>query len=183
MTYHELDVINGFLDLHKSVVSHYAFIRHNKDFDIDKDAPEVTHFHLLLVFKREKSLKWIQTEFDSIARFHQNTLGERITDKVRAFRYLTHKDEDDSKHHYDDNEVCHNGLDYWSDEAKQSLDVCDMLNDFDNNCNLRYMAIKYGRDFMKNYNSYYNYYCLIRSQELMRKATTIVDTKDEDLPF
>lgn len=185
ITYHDVNTINDFLDRFEKVdkvISHYAFIKHDKDIDKETKAPEINHIHILLVFKREKSLRWIQSQLDYFGGCHQNTLGIRIQNKNKEFDYLTHKNDKD-KFLYNDNEVFHNGLSYWLDSQKEVLEVEDILTDFDNHVPLRSMAIKYGRDFMKNYNSYYGFWLLCRQEELQRKCTTLVECNDVDLPF
>lgn len=185
MTYHDFKTINDFLDRYEKaekVISHYALIKHDKDIDYETKVPEITHYHILIVFKREKSLKWIQRQFDYFGGCHQNTFGIKLENKNKEFDYLTHKN-DPNKHPYSDSEVIHNGLSYWLDNSKEVFEVSDILNDFDNKVPLRTMAIKYGRDFMKNYNSYYSFWLSCKQEELQKKAATIVECNEEDLPF
>lgn len=185
VTYHDFHTINDFLDRYvkaEKVVSHYAFIKHDKDVDFETKVPEISHYHILIVFKREKSLRWIQNQFDYFGGIHQNTFGIKLENKNKEFDYLTHKT-DPNKYQYPDSDVLHNGSSYWLDTQKEVFEVEDILNDFDNHVPLRFMGVKYGRDFMKNYNSYYGFWVQCRQEELQRNSTTLVECKEEDLPF
>lgn len=125
---------------------HYALIYHDRDIEPDP------HYHILVTFKQNKS-------FDSVRKLVQSektTLAQELEDWVGDFQYLTHKNAPD-KYQYLDEEVISDDIDFWlrkSKEASKGEDdfVYDLL---DSGMSYREMAIKYGRDYMRNFR-YYN---------------------------
>ncbi len=135
---------------------HYAVIFHDRDKDVDP------HHHILVTFKQNKS-------FDSVRKLvqsTQNTLVQELDDWVGDFQYLTHKNAPD-KWQYLDEEVLSDDIDFWlrkSKEASKGEDdfIYDLL---DSGMSYREMAIKYGRDYMRNFRYYNEFKEAVMAQE------------------
>lgn len=65
-----------------SEAQHYAYIYHGVE------EGKEPHYHILATFKTWKSL----TSLKVILNNGQNVLGQKLIDKLAAYRYLTHKD-------------------------------------------------------------------------------------------
>nr|DAP12887.1 MAG TPA: Plasmid like replication protein [Inoviridae sp.] len=133
------------------VSQHYAYILHDKE---EKEP----HWHLLCTFKVWKSLASIKSIIDN----GQNVLGEEIHDKQAAFRYLTHKDNPE-KYQYEEEDVKSDNKEFWRGEEQG--DVVELIDDIIEGMSFRDMAIKYGKDFVKNYRAYAHYAALVEAQE------------------
>lgn len=135
---------------------HYALIFHDRDTDVDP------HFHILVTFKQNKS-------FDSVRKLvnsTQNTLVQELDDWVGDFQYLTHKNAPE-KWQYLDEEVISDDIDFWLRKAKEySKGEDDFIYDLlDSNMTYREMAIKYGRDYMRNFRYYREFKEAVLQQE------------------
>lgn len=138
---------------HKDV-KHWAYILHDKDKNEDGTEKE-PHRHILVTVKANKSIEAMRRIFESE---EGNTLFKPIEDIQHDYRYLTHKD-DPEKYQYNVDEVRHSTLDYWEkvskDEETESRSNEDFINDLENpKMTRRMLAIKWGRDYMKNYRAY-----------------------------
>lgn len=137
---------------------HWCYILHNQD---EGEA----HYHILARFPTQKSL--------SACRKHQlgtqNLLGKMLktlTLQMKMTAYLTHDTEkarNAGKHIYAIDEVVYKPNDnYWEKQFDKEAEKED--NEATNECfindllaldfSIKDMAIKYGRDFIKNFNSY-----------------------------
>lgn len=152
-------------------VNHYAYIQHDKDIEIDENGNEVKkplHTHLLINFDQNVSVKQIKERI--LEYTEHNTFGQPLKDKRGAYRYLTHKDNVD-KYQYDES-LIHSNDDYFksfdksliTSECKESDEINQMINDY-GTLSYRQLAIKYGRDFIKNFKAYEYYFNLIINQE------------------
>ena len=168
--YHTEDTIKKFLE--KDIVSKYAYILHDHD-------KSNLHYHLVVVFKQNVSLHFIQKNLDLLAGFHQNTFGESVVDRIGIFEYLTHSELENDKYHYDEKCVITNARDYFSGitELKDNVSyqlLCDIIS----NRPFRELAKNYGREVILNYSKYRDYADLVISQE-----KRIVVSVQEELPF
>lgn len=144
---------------------HYAYILHDKD----KKEP---HWHLVCTFKIWKSLSSIKSIIDN----GQNVLGEEIHDKQAAYRYLTHKDNPE-KYQYEEEDVKSDNKEFWRGEEQG--DVAELLDDIIDGMSFRDMAIKYGKDFVKNYRAYAHYAALVEAQETNEKIKLLKNPAEE----
>lgn len=155
------------------VSQHYAYILH------DKEEKEM-HWHLLCTFKVWKSLASIKSIIDN----GQNVLGEEIHDKQAAFRYLTHKDNPE-KYQYDEELIKSDDKGFWRGEEQG--DVVELIDDIIEGMSFRDMAIKYGKDFVKNYRAYAHYAALVEAQETKGRIELLKEpaetTNREQLTF
>ena len=92
--YDDKSTILSAINTNNDIISEYALSPLHQ---FDGKEP---HYHLLIVFKREKSLSCIAKTFN----LSQNLFGEKLKDKYLAYRYLTQKDDKD-KYQYDENEI------------------------------------------------------------------------------
>lgn len=152
---------------HKDI-SHYCYILHDKDVN-DDGTPKETHYHILVTVKQQKSLESIRRMFDNGSGI--NTLAKVIEDIVHDVRYLTHMD-DPQKYQYEKSSIVTDGTDYWSKVAKdQTIDNGNeaFINDLCNpSISYKEMALRYGRDYMKNYRAYHQFAEAMLKDEWMR---------------
>ena len=151
------DVVNLINDL-ESVISKYAFIKHDKD-SVDE------HIHILITFRQNKSLSKVLSYFPK----YQNTFVEPTNTKELGgdFLYLTHSN-DTAKYQYTADLIRCNDFDYFQSLACEKPQSKELINAelFEDiireELDLKYLAIKYGRDFMLNFNKYmefrFNYF-------------------------
>lgn len=161
MTYASFEEIERLLNEAK----HYAWCYHDKD--ENEDGTKVTpHTHIIIIFEQQKSLKWIQDKINST----QNTLGE-CRKKVGndfvplsiegLYSYLLHIGYPD-KYQYDLDERHIDNLEYWKRYDKEVITnvdqdfIADLLStEFQRETDHKlFMAQKYGRDFIRNYDKY-----------------------------
>lgn len=139
---------------------HYAYILHDKD--EGKDA----HYHIYATFHTAKSFKGVCGLVES----EQNTFAELLKGSADdLLSYFTHSNAL-NKYQYDASEIVYdNDSKYWSrganKEAKEQENG-QFLEDLLSAKSLREMAIKYGRDFMRNYQSYANFREAVRAEEM-----------------
>lgn len=134
---------------------HYLYIYHNRD-------KNENHYHILLTFKQQISLNNIR----SIINSTQNTFGEPLKDNNAMAIYLTHEEESD-KEIYSIEEFVSDNLDFWfttkkklSKEEENEQFIYDLLN-----LSKIDMVIKYGKDFIKNYEKYEYFRHLLLNEE------------------
>lgn len=142
----------------KSIAKHYAFILH------DKDGGE-QHWHCIFTCEKWVSLNKIKDTINN----GQNVLGEQMKDKEKAFRYLTHKDNPE-KHQYEEKEIICDNIGYWKKEEIDTNNISQMIDDINNGISYREMAIRYGRDYIKNRHIYENFARIVMVQEMSKFA-------------
>lgn len=147
------------------VSQHYAYILHEKE---EKEM----HWHLLCTFKVWKSLASIKSMIDN----GQNVLGEEMHDKQAAFRYLTHKDNPE-KYQYEEELIKSDDKGFWRGEEQG--DVIELIDDIIKGMSFRDMAIKYGKDFVKNYRTYAHYATLVEAQETHERIKLLENPVEE----
>lgn len=143
---------------------HWCYIKHDKDKNED-GTPKVTHYHILARFPTERSLNSCR----KLQLGTQNLLGKQIRklqDQMKLTAYLTHETEacrKAGKYIYSLYDVVYKANDnYWekqfdkeADKENQKASNEDFLNDLlAEEFSLREMALKYGRDFIKNFDKY-----------------------------
>ena len=129
---------------------HYVVIVHDKD---DRDI----HIHFIATFPQNISFDRAKSMIHSSG----NCFVQPVQDLQGMFAYLTHatsKAVEDGKHKYLSSDLISDNIDYWynrvseKEEKTTNKEFIDDLLSAD--MNIREMGYKYGRDFIKNMNSY-----------------------------
>lgn len=150
----------------------WVYAYHDKDWVVDEfgnKKPKGPHYHNLLSFEQQVSYEYIKglcnTEHTIMGQIVKNKMPNGEQSVRGAWDYLTHRGENpEEKFLYDDDIRISNDIEYWIKRCdKEVIDLAtndsfldDLLNievEFD----LQYMGRKYGRDFIKNMNSYVHY--------------------------
>lgn len=135
---------------------HWLYCYHCREPD-----PSKNHIHFICSFHQWKSYKQVRDIFsDGIS----NTFVQQLISLDRALHYLTHED-DPSKVQYSSDEFVSDDLSLWlkgsvlskEDSNKQFLD--DLLS-----LSSREMAIRYGRDFIRNYDKYQQFADILKAE-------------------
>lgn len=130
----------------------WAYIYHDRD----KKEP---HYHIIAIFKNARYFNGIKELIQST----QNTLGEPIKTTIdQCYTYLTHSEEED-KVIYEEKEIVKSENFTIKEEKKDN--ITEILEDIINGETLRTLAIKYGKDFVKNVHKYIQYAEMMLRQE------------------
>lgn len=142
------------------LANHYAYIKHDRDLTKDGKLVE-PHWHIVVTLARERSILNLHKRL----RLVQQSNIQPCKDLELAFDYLTHVHDDD-KVKYGRSEIVSNNIDWWDkspmiqeESNREFLTDLFTLSDLD-------MAIRYGRDWIKNYNSYTLFRTVIYGQML-----------------
>lgn len=166
----------------------WAYICHNKD-------PTDIHYHILLYFEQWKSFKWVREKVVST----QNTFDQEVISSIAdILHYFTHESETE-KAQYAEEDIIYSDITYWkkrigekSNQDKNEEFLNDILSE---DFSLTTMAIKYGRDFIKNSSKYLDFRATIKAheeheamQELLKTTAPTtqlyyIDEKGEFQPF
>lgn len=157
---------------HKDV-KQWAYILHDKDKNED-GADKEPHRHVLVIVKANKSIDAMRRMFESE---EGNTLFKPIDEIQHDYRYLTHKD-DESKYKYNSEDIKCSSTEYWAkvsrDEETESKTNEDFINDLeDPKMTRRNLAIKWGRDYMKNYRAYEAFIRNMQREEYLRNEIAL----------
>lgn len=137
-------------------VPHYAYILH------DKDECE-PHFHILL-----SGVNISANAIKSRIHSEQNTRFSLMENRYNDFIYLTHDNIED-KFHYNKSEVVCDNLAFWqlqTAETKEEKNE-EFLNDLLTLSKFQ-LAVKYGRDFMKNWRNYLEFAQIVSEEEIQK---------------
>ncbi len=133
----------------------WAWILHDKD----KTDP---HIHILCTFKQNKSFEQVRKMVEG----EQNTFARKMEDKYQDFIYLPHSEDFPDKALYNETDIHCNDIGFFQRGAKKSVDNEEFVTDLlDPNMTYRQKAIKYGRDYIRNFRSYENFIKVLRMQE------------------
>lgn len=147
----------------------YAMILHNRDVNADGTQKEA-HYHVLVYKKAGFRL----TPF--IKAFSQNTLIQTARNKTHCYEYLVHKNDPD-KAQYSRSEVVeyHRGDDVFSrtEKERKNSQYAQMLEDM-LTLSRRELALKYGRDYMLNYQRYEHFASVVRYEDTEIEVDTAV---------
>lgn len=141
---------------------HYAFILHNQDDEDD-------HYHILARYVYQRTVSAVLKDFVS----YSNCFVEVLKDIQGSFDYLTHSNQPD-KYQYSQDRIVFDNLDYWITNTQNSLtkkqdEMFDFVDDLvkyaRKQISSREMAVKYGRDFIRNRFAYEDFGLLIVSEE------------------
>lgn len=164
MTYNEPTAFEPILKAH---CKHWAYICHDKD-------DNAKHYHIIIVLDVKRSPSTVMGFFSGLP---QNTMINNIRYGVASYEYLTHNSDGarkDGKHIYDCCLIHQDDDDYWNiqwrtdtevkkaQEAKKAEEYeqsneAFLFNLLAPKIDVKKMALKYGRDFIKNYQSYMNF--------------------------
>lgn len=156
-TFHDVDRVREILaELQPSA---FAYIYHDKD-NWDDGKPKEPHYHILMKFDFNVRLKWLAKAFSG-----QQTLLQRPRSLPAAFEYLYHKNHK-SKYQYDPAEIVSFNSASLTKTKKETAEEgqAQFLDDMDT-LSMREMAIKYGRDYMRNFSRYWQYKRLTDADE------------------
>lgn len=138
---------------HDSHIVHYAFALHDKD---EKDGvPVAPHYHFVVTFSEglsfHRALFWLQR---NVFISGCNIQLDAVKNRLLSFEYLWHKN-DPEKHQYNPDDVCCDSARYWrsTDEAFHNSENRQFIEDLAT-LSVVELALKYGRDFIKNCGSY-----------------------------
>lgn len=163
MTYHDADSVKKLLEDNASMFQFAEFITH------DADDAEV-HTHVNLVFLTPKAFFSVRNLFNSISDAN-TTLVKETLNTQGAHDYLTHKNAPE-KHRYDDDSVCV-VVGRVSDYVKMQTDAefrklqkvqkkiednegaIQLIEDIIAKTPTRVLISKYGRDYLRNRDSYH----------------------------
>lgn len=150
----------------KMELDEYAFIEHDRDLKED-GLPKEPHFHILLYRKLGFRLTPL------LKAFTQNTLVQVCISKKKCYEYLTHKNDKDkaqypssavTEYHRDD----FNTLAVTAQEARENQ-YSQMLDDIEQ-LTRREMGVKYGRDYMLNFERYEKFSSIVRDEDERREC-------------
>lgn len=174
-TYHGEDVIKAFLG--SVYVDAYSYIYHDKDTYPD-GKPKEPHYHLLVKLSAQVSLTAIVKAFQG-----QQTYVQLPYSLPHAYRYLVHADNPD-KHQYPAEERVEykaKSLQLTSEELAEDKNK-SFVEDLENNLPMRELAIKYGRDYMKNSKKYSDFISDMHGDEATRELEAIEsDIRDSSI--
>ena len=136
----------------------WAWIPHDKD----KTDP---HIHILCTFKQNKSFEQVR----KMVVGSQNTFAQQMKDKYQDFLYLVHS-EDFDKALYDEKDIRSNDMSFFQRGCKKSVDNEEFITDLlDTNMTYRQKAIKYGRDYIRNFKTYEKFIRFLRYEENLKQ--------------
>ena len=169
-TYATEDDFKSALAIKRDFVRNLTFIVH------DKDAGRDAHIHAVMTLSQSMQLKrvcgWFKSCKDTKGEI-ANTFAEELLSAEAMEEYLTHSGQE-GKHQYDESEIkVLEGIQDARGNLKGKLDLAreskerkearmqeteeqneNFLNDLIARKPHREMAVKYGRDYMKNYRNY-----------------------------
>lgn len=196
-TYASEEEIRRIIEEKKEYIKGVSYIYHDKD-------ESTPHTHIALELKRSRKggqiLRWFdgakdRANPDTVA----NTKAQEVISVSALHDYFTHSDPDSrqqGKHQYTENDIkCIEGIsDAWSyvtawekaeeraEEKEQKADETEqLLQDIIDHVPQREMCRRYGRDYMKNYQSYKNFASLVVLEETgdFERALRMRDTFEE----
>lgn len=166
-TYHGLDVVRDFLT--QTDPEAWAYIEHTEDTRED-GTPKEPHIHLLIKFGFDCRLTYISKHFKG-----QQTLIQKPNSLKAAHEYLYHKNHP-SKHQYDPADVVSFMAEKLTKTVRELKEDSNeqFLKDLVNLKN-RELAVKYGRDLMKNYYKYKDFAELIQRDDKLDAIKSELD--------
>lgn len=154
----------------------WAWILHDKD----KTDP---HIHILCTFKQNKSFEQVRKMVEG----EQNTFARKMEDKYRDFLYLPHSEDFPDKALYNETDIHCNDLGFFQRGAKKTVDNEEFVTDLlDSNMTYKQRAIKYGRDYIRNFRTYTKFAEMLRMEEnFLSKIENgeIVEESNPNNPF
>lgn len=163
--YDESELKNG-LEKIKFNLAKYAYIKHDKDIDVDGVVKKL-HFHVLLEFINGANKKQLCVDFNLKPNMFQS-----VSNVIGYLRYLVHKD-DAEKYQYSVDDVICKGYDIKKIvESSYIMNNSDVISDLINykNCS-RYELLCYAlsKDYLDVYNRFYRIIWDARVDKYFRK--------------
>lgn len=161
--------------LKRDVVKHYAYIHHDKE-DCEP------HYHIILLLNNAKTISAVKKMFPS----GQNTFVQVLIDKVGAFDYLTHENDEGEKFKYDKKNIVSDNYNYFYDicigNEKDDKDerTIAIIDDILAKMPARQLLFKWGRDVVINYDKYVKFADQITSELCVTPAQTPPSLIDDD---
>lgn len=151
---------------------HYAYVYHDRDVRED-GSPKTAHYHLLVCFKNAKT-KSAVLKLTNIELLEKDTTVnfQKLLNRKNAFRYLMHDTPEaiiEGKARYNADEVKCDDLNYWID-VKGEGENEEFLTDLLEVKSERAMALKYGRDYIRNRLKYRDFAQVLEREEITNKA-------------
>lgn len=163
---------NEFIEVLEELGNKYAYIYHNKDKNEDGSEKE-PHTHILLSLVQSKTFAALKAYFERCSS--QNTRLIPITRSyiVDRYEYLTHKNNPE-KYQYKDEEIVSNDIEYYKKQVSRGFIGTDENEEFiadllAPDINIRLMAIKYGRDFIRYYDKYMKFRSMVKDEDTSAK--------------
>ena len=161
------------------LVVHYAYIMHQPEADNKQ-----LHYHIVVKLSKQQTCDY----FFNRKNFNQNVFVKGLKKRLgafRAFEYLVHKNHPD-KIQYQLSDVVSDDLPFWQSLVASKPDNGEFVVDLANLSPLE-MALKYGRDFIKNYSKYADFKRLflldnVRDVDCDVEPSTVQSSLD-DCPF
>lgn len=145
--------------LNSENVRHWAWILHDKDTHENGEL-KTAHYHIILTTPTYRSVKVVRDWFYALGVKNAdgmpiNTLGQIVKNESDMLAYFTHSNAPE-KYQYPEEDVQFDDADYWQKKTGAEASASD---DFVEDLIARElspveMARKYGRDYIRNYNSY-----------------------------
>lgn len=161
------------------LVVHYAYIQHQPECDSKQ-----LHYHIVVKLSKQQTCDY----FFNRKNFNQNVRVKGLKKRLgayRAFEYLIHKNDLD-KIQYQLNDVVSDDLPFWQSLVASKPDNGEFVVDLTNLSPLE-MALKYGRDYIKNYTKYADFKRLFLSEKFrdvdFDVEPSISQSSLDDCPF
>lgn len=150
---------------------HFAYILHDKDINPD-GTPKTPHYHLLLVFDNARYRNGVRNLFDLDGTDDTTINFQKMVNTSQAFQYLRHntsKAQKEGKHLYDPSEVVCDDINFWEEiTTPDTTPNEDFLSDLEN-LGAKDMALRYGRDYIKNYQRYDTFKRMLDTERQFQK--------------
>lgn len=185
MTYYPPGAFENFL---REKANKWCYIHHNLDTGV------TPHYHVMAIFQNPTTLERIHDSVDSLYQKYcdENAIEyrkQRMTatlqnpdDVFGSVGYYLHDNDDcksKGKHLYDKAEIVCNSESYFLPHQRERPNPGEANEEFLNDLlnferkeqeQMRFMAKKYGRDYIKNYNSYTAFAYRLRELEYVEKS-------------
>lgn len=149
-------------------VSNYCMIYHDKD-KLSDGSPAKEHTHCALTFSHRVSISYVskRLSFFSVDKF---TVNENQIELIKGtlqdyYDYILHRYEPTKYLYSSDLIRCTCPRLFKKNCALQENVAYLIICDIENDCSLRYMAKKYGRDFILHYTQYRDFCFDMKYQE------------------
>lgn len=159
ISYAPVDFIQSVLDKHKNQIRAYSYILHDKfsEFELahSETGHKEIHTHILLRLFASAPLSRVENwflYFDSNEK-KVNTLAEGVLKKniQILYEYQIHKNDPDKFQFSEDKRICSDESEFLLESLTNDDVALSALNDMLDNVPLKYIAQRYGRDFIYHY--------------------------------
>lgn len=164
LTYLPYEDVLSVCKTYKNVL-HYSFAFHDKDFlDNELQNPEQPHFHVNVVLRDARVGRTLTNLFSDSSKNAGNAFVLPIKDIQKAYEYLWHKNETESrKYHYDPSIVVSDSVDYWNNLSSERNNLKDnsyiIVRDICSGMRPYTLLKLYGRDYVYHRKIYLEMAC------------------------